>query len=50
MGVKFNWTGLFFILALIPALKAFGLLVDQVVVLVGAIIFGIGIFLMWNDK
>lgn len=50
MGIKLEWTGLLFILAVVPALKAFGLQASDVIVLVGAVIFVIGCILMWMDK
>ena len=50
VGSKLLWTGLTFIVAVIPALKAFGLQASEVLVLVGAIIMLIGLFLLWQDK
>jgi hypothetical protein len=50
MGTKLLWTGLTFILAVIPALKAFGINASEVVVLVGAIFMFIGTLLIWMDK
>ncbi len=50
MGLKLMWTGVVFILAVVPALKAFGLNASEVLVLVGAIIAIIGLFLFWLDK
>lgn len=50
MGLKLLWTGLTFIVALTPALAAFGVKVDTAVVLVGAILMIIGLILMWMDK
>lgn len=50
MGTKLLWTGLTFIVAIVPALKAFGLAASNVLVLVGAILMLIGLFLLWNDK
>lgn len=50
MAIKMLWTGLVFILAIIPALKAFGINASEVVVLVGAILMLIGLVLLWMDK
>lgn len=43
MGVKLNWTGLFII-------AAGGALHVPAADIVGAVIFGIGVVLMWLDK
>ncbi len=45
MGVKLNWTGLFLILAV----DAIFPIVPQAKI-VGAVIFLIGVILMWLDK
>jgi hypothetical protein len=50
MGGKLLWTGLTFILALVPFLKALGLNVSDVFVLVGAVLMVIGCVLMWLGK
>jgi hypothetical protein len=50
MGQKLLWTGLTFILALIPALKAVGLNPSDVFVLVGAVFMFIGCVAMWFNK
>jgi hypothetical protein len=50
MGIKLQWTGMCFILAVVPALAAFGLSASAVLVLVGAILFIIGNVMMWLDK
>jgi len=50
IGEKLLWTGIVFILALTPALDAFGLAVNEVVVLVGAILMIIGLILYWLDR
>ena len=50
MGIKLLWTGLTFAIAIVPALKAFGLPANEVLVLVGAIIMVIGLVLLWQDK
>lgn len=50
MGVKLLWTGLTWILALIPMLEAFGLHGSPVLVLVGAVLMVIGCVLCWLDK
>ena len=50
MGVKLMWTGLTWILAVIPTLEAIGLHASQVLVLVGAVLMVIGNVLMWLDK
>lgn len=48
---KLLWTGLFFIIAVTPALAVFGLNVQkEIVVVVGAVLMAIGIFQLWNDK
>lgn len=48
--MKLQWTGLAFILAVVPALEAFGLAASGVLVLVGAILMIIGNVMMWMDK
>ena len=50
MGLKLMWTGIVFILAVVPALAAFGLAASEALVLVGAILAIIGLVLMWMDK
>lgn len=50
MGLKLLWTGLTFIIALLPFLNALGLNGENVFVLVGAVIMIIGLVLMWMDK
>lgn len=50
MGIKLEWTGIIFILALLPMLEALGLHGSPVLVLVGAVIAVIGCVLMWLDK
>ena len=50
MGVKLLWTGLTWIMAFLPFLKAIGLQGSEVLVLVGAILMVIGCFLIWQDK
>lgn len=50
VGVKLMWTGLTWILAIIPMLDAIGLHGSQVLVLVGAILMVLGNILMWLDK
>lgn len=50
MGIKLLWTGLTWMLALIPLLNAIGLKGSPVLVLVGAVLMGIGCILMWMDK
>jgi hypothetical protein len=50
MGTKMLWTGLTFILAIIPALRAFGINANEVVILVGAIFMFIGTILIWIGK
>ena len=50
MGTKLLWTGVTFILAIGPALDAFGLHASSVLVLVGAILMVIGCILLWLDK
>ncbi len=47
MGGKLLWTGLTFILALTPVLKALGLNPSDVFVLVGGVLMVIGSVLMW---
>lgn len=49
MGIKLLWTGLVFILAIRPALEAFGLKTSDVIVLVGAIIMFIGLVALWLE-
>lgn len=48
--MKLLWTGLTFVVAVVPALKAFGLAASDVLVLVGAILMIIGLVLYWMDK
>jgi len=50
MGRKLLWTGLTWILALIPVLEAIGLHANPVLVLVGGVLMVIGCVLMWMDK
>ena len=51
MSAKLLWTGLTFIVALPSFLSVFGLSVnEEIIVLVGAILMGIGLFLLWQDK
>lgn len=50
MGVKLLWTGLTWMLGLIPVLDAFGLHGNPVLVLVGAVLMVIGCVLMWANK
>lgn len=50
MGTKLIFTGLTFLLAVLPMLQAFGLQASKDLVLVGAIIMVIGCTLMWLDK
>ena len=50
MGVKLLWTGITFILAVVPALHAIGLGASEVLVLVGAVLMVVGCVLMWLDK
>lgn len=50
MGVKLTWTGLLFIVALLPFLTALGLNGSNVITLVGAVIMVIGVILQWLDK
>jgi len=50
MGTKLLWSGLTFILALMPTLEALGLHGSPVLILVGAILMFIGLFLLWQDK
>jgi hypothetical protein len=50
MGVKLLWTGLVFIIAILPFLKVLGLNGSDVLVLVGAVIMVIGLVMMWLDK
>lgn len=50
MANKFLWIGLTFILAVTPALRAFGLQSSEVLVLVGAILMVIGCILLLMDK
>lgn len=50
-STKLLWTGLFFIVAVTPALAVFGLNVQEgIVVIVGAVLMAIGVFQLWNDK
>ncbi len=44
------WTGLTWILAIIPMLDAIGLHGSSVLVLVGAVLMVIGNILMWLDR
>jgi nicotinamide riboside transporter PnuC len=50
MGLKLLWTGVVFILGIVPALKAFGLQANDALVLVGSVIALIGLILHWMDK
>jgi len=50
MGVKLQWTGLTWILALVPVLASLGLAASPVLVLVGGVLMVIGCVLMWMDK
>ena len=50
MGVKLMWTGLTWILAIIPMLTAFGLHGSETLVIVGAVLMVIGNILMWLDR
>ncbi len=50
MGLKLMWTGLTWIVALIPTLDALGLHGNSSLVLVGAVLMVIGCILMWLDK
>lgn len=51
MSGKLLWSGLTMIVALSAALQVFGLNVDeQIIVIVGAVLMGIGLFLLWQDK
>ncbi len=50
MSGKLLWTGLTWILALVPVLEAFGLKPNPLLVLVGAVLMVIGCFLMWLDR
>lgn len=50
MGTKLLWTGLTFIVALVPFLAAIGLHANDVLVLVGAVLMVIGCIMMWMDK
>lgn len=50
MGIKLLWTGLTWILALVPTLEAIGLHASPVLVIVGAVLMVIGCVLMWMDK
>ena len=50
MGLKLLWTGLTFVVAVVPALAAFGLAASEVLVLVGAILMIIGLVLLWLDR
>lgn len=47
---KFLWVGLTFILAIVPALAAFGIHASDVIVLVGAILMLIGAVLLVMDR
>jgi len=44
------WTGLVFILAIVPVLNAIGLNASEVFVLVGAVLMVIGCILHWLNK
>lgn len=50
MGIKLIWTGVFFIIAIGPALEVVGLHASPVLAVVGAVIFAIGLFLMWRNE
>ena len=50
MSIKLLWTGLVFILALVPMLKAIGLNANDVFILVGAVLMVIGCVLLWLNK
>jgi hypothetical protein len=50
MAIKVIWLGVFFILAFQPVLKAVGLNSNEVFVLVGAILFAIGLFMLWTNR
>ena len=50
MGSKLLWTGLTFIMALIPFLKLLGLNGSDVFVLVGAVLMVIGNVLIWLNR
>lgn len=50
MGTKLLWTGLTFILALVPFLKMLGLNGSEVIVLVGAVLMVLGTILVWINK
>jgi len=50
MGIKLLWTGLTFMFALVPFLKAIGLNGSDVLVLVGAVLMIIGCVLLWFNK
>jgi hypothetical protein len=50
MSGKLLWTGLVFIIALLPFLKLLGINGSDVIVLVGATLMVIGCVLMWMNK
>ncbi len=50
MGKKLLWTGIAWIMSILPFLEAFGLHGSPVLVLVGAVLMVIGCCLMWADK
>ena len=51
MSAKLLWSGLTFIVALPEFLKVLGLNANgQILVIVGAVLMGIGLFLLWQDK
>lgn len=50
MAGKLLWTGLTFILAFVPFLKALGLNGSEVFILVGAVLMVIGCVLLWLNK
>ena len=51
MSGKLLWTGLTFIVAVTEFLRVFGLAAQEPVIkVVGAVLMGIGLFLLWQDK
>lgn len=50
MGTKLLWTGLTFVVAFVPFLKAIGLNGSEVFVLVGAVLMVIGCVMLWFNK
>ena len=50
MGIKLLWTGLTFILAVNPLIKAVGLIGNDVFVIAGAVLMVIGCVLLWLNK